>query len=401
MCVCHKCGTLAAADLERCLRDQKQQCQFERLSTQRESHPVVGFVCLFLSITTALGCSTVLFVTPGGEGGLMPILQALLLIAIYTFVYSIAGIFFVVGLLFLFYRQQDLRDKGGSRFVQIATLLRRTLSFQVVDVEAPAAFAGYPLPPAIPASVAALHQVVTAVQSHTPGSIVERLKHLNDVSDGLTQKCLISAMVNLMVRGAIRIRPAHGKVVWPCMSESPTFTINTHLLEVVPEQPPSGALESLLAERIRDWPTGQQGDYPLATMAELVDTFKDCDGDFSQHQILKVVEEEAVINNWFNRRPQFSFKKVLPEPNPAAAASIQRAVDTWMWILDAFRRRHPDLLFHMERDLAAVVKSDKGGQSDLVIAQRRLCKTMILRLIGLATFMAAIVYFISRIAQAV
>jgi hypothetical protein len=361
MLICPKCGTFTAASLKRCLRDQKDQCQFESLSRQRKSHPVFGFVCLSFGILAALGISTVLFVNPGREEGFMAIVQALVLIGVYTFVYTIAGVFFVVGLLLLFYRQQDLRDKSGNRFVQIASLLGKTLSFQVVDFEPPAVVTRYPTPPTIPASVAALHHVISEARLHTSsGSIVERLTHLNDVSDRLTQECLKSTMVSLMVRGAIKVRPAHASVVWPFLSKSAAFTTHTYLLEAVPEQTASGALESLLWERTRDWLKREQGDYPLATVRELVKTFEDSDGDFSSYQILRAVEEEAVKNSWFNRRPRFSFKRSLPEPNVQEGATIQEAVDAWMRILEAFRHHDPSLLRHIE-----------GGDCDRCQAKQR------------------------------
>ena len=399
MFICPKCGASTAGELERCVTSRRADCPFELSPGQEESHLLFGTATLFLGLVTSVGISAVLFVSPSRAEGIEAVVQALALICIYTFVYSISGIFMALGLFALLHRRLDLREVEGGRVAQVVSLLGRTLSFQVVDVEEPLTTVEPASSQPVPASVLALRDVVEgADQAGRTSSFAQRMERVGKTADRIAEECLEVALVSLVAHGAVRVRPARVRVVWPFLSRSPVADMRIHLFEAGPEPAPDGALETLLLEQIRAWPESEQADYPFATTRELVETFKDSEGDFSAHRIVRAVEDDGVARGWFDRRPRLSVKRLLPEPSRSGSAHGPELARDWRWILEELRGREPAVLRDVRREIDSVIdRSGKAHANDLDRAQSRLRTALAKRLVGVSALAATIVYALSRI----
>jgi hypothetical protein len=398
MLVCSTCGAATAGDLQSCMRDRPAQCRFEPLPLQRAAQPLFGLACAFVGVAVAAAITAVLFVSPAQAAGFEAALQAVALIGIYTFVYSIASIFIGLGALLGLYRQMELRERDGGRFLQVASLLGRTLSVRVSDVDAPVSLPELTAASSVPASVAALYDVVSDAPRERPSdSLAERVERLSRSSDRMVEECFEAALLSLVAQGAVRIRPARVRISSPWLPSRATPETAVHLLEPGTNPAVSGALESLVLERIRAWPTQQQGDGPFATAAELVRSFKDSEGDFSARQILRPVEEEAVEQGWFQPRPRLSTKRLLPEPSPAGGATVADASQDWMRVRQEVRDREPRVLDEIEREIRSVLGSRKAPRTALESAQSRLRVSLLKRLVLVSAGLATAVTLLSRL----
>lgn len=398
MLVCSTCGAATAGDLQSCLRDRPTQCRFEPLPLRRAAQPLFGLACAFVGVAAAAAITAVLFVAPAQTAGLEAVLQTVALIGIYTFVYGIAGAFVGFGALLGLYRQVELRERDGGRFLQVASLLGRTLSLRVSDVDAPVSLPELTATSSVPASVAALYDVVSEAPRERPSdSLAERVGRLSKSSDRMVEECVEAALLSLVTQGAVRIRPARVRISSRWLPSRATPETAVYLLEPGPNQAVSGALESLLLERIRAWPTQHQGDGPFATAAELVRSFEDSEGDFSAWQILRPVEEEAVEQGWFQPRPLLSTKRLLPEPSPAGGATVADAARGWTRVRHEVRDREPRVLDEIEREIRSALGPRKAPRTALESAQSRLRMSLLKRLVLVSAALATAVTLLSRL----
>ena len=96
---------------------------YEALPTSSRPSTFFGLGCLFFGTAVPLGIASVLFKLSAGQpSGGIPWYQILVLIAAYTFVFTIGAIFLSVGLLLLSYRRTDGKERKGHVFLQIARI---------------------------------------------------------------------------------------------------------------------------------------------------------------------------------------------------------------------------------------------------------------------------------------
>mgnify|MGYP007059394232 FL=1 len=396
MLLCSTCGATTAEELDRCRRDARSDCPFERLPGRARSSVLFGTAVTLVGVAVASAISAVLFVNPPVGTGVAAVVQALLLIGVYTFVYTIAGVFVGIGMLAALSRRVGLADRAGGRFVEAWTLLGRTLSLQVTELDETVTVPQVETGRLPSASVAALRRV--AAESGSTGaraSMVERVRHGGETSRRMVRACLGDALTSLVAGDAVRLRPARVRVVWPFLTRQPTLESDVVLLETRSGSGVRGALEATLLERIREWPEKSSADYPLATVRELVRTFGDGDGDFSAQRVLRLVEEEGVSEGWLERRPRLTTTRLLPEPGRALDASASEALTVWSDALDTVRDAEPRLFDRLGDEIDAVLDPSRARVGELQRRQGRLRAALAKRLVAGSALLATLVYLTS------
>jgi hypothetical protein len=335
--------------------------------------------------------------------------EAVVILAAGTFVFTICGIFLVVGVVLATMTRRILTDQQHGNYLDTYRVFGIEMAARhVVIKNRLGRGSNNNGPPGLPGSLCGFVHGLGNTYACSPGSPAGHLR------PGLWQKVVTaSATANhslaFALSGAMRSLWNQG-----CLEYArATVSLRAWGMNLVETQcadrfylfttgcRPIGTLETRLWERIAGWrhQIGFSSEDIAPTVPSLLESFTDVDGDFKAFALRKRVLQEGLARGILHEPQEQEWSERLLNQPTVDPAHAERVAANWLELTSGyakFEARHPEISKELDETIKRLVYQMTGLSPDPMAATRKiLIHRLALALITLGGFMAVVCLLIA------